>query len=294
MPDVGYTSPSGDDADHLMVMRSSLITMPEAGAAGVTMTWRLFDDANLPGDSVKAGIFSADGSTLLAESAVRTDISTQGEYTFSGGGFATFAPVNGASYQIAVIANDVSVNVVYDNVVSPAGTWRQDNDLSTFGPPMAFAALPLTTNDTRTAIGYMTYTSAAAGATLSGATPSGTLGTQTTATIGATTDQTTGNFYAVVDVAANMAGITATQIKAGQHAGGTAAIASEDAAVSTTTPSVGITGLTAGTLYSYAVVQNNANGDSNVLTGTFTTAAASPSSRPPPTRGPRMAVLLMT
>ena len=117
---------------------------------------------------------------------------------------------------------------------------------------------------------------AVSAATLSSPTPSGTLGTQTTATIGATTDQTSGTFYAVVDSAANLSGVTATQIKAGQKASGSAALAANSAAVSTTTPSAGVTGLTAGTLYSYAAVQNNSNGDSNVVTGTFTTAAATP------------------
>lgn len=107
---------------------------------------------------------------------------------------------------------------------------------------------------------------------LSAPTPSGTIATETTATVGATTDQTSGTFYAVVDSAANLSGVTATQIKAGQKASGSAALAANSAAVSTTTPSAGVTGLTAGTLYSYAAVQNNSNGDSNVVTGTFTTA----------------------
>jgi hypothetical protein len=111
-------------------------------------------------------------------------------------------------------------------------------------------------------------------ATLSSATPSGTLGTATTATLGATTDQTTGTFYGVVDTAGNISGITAAQVKAGDNNGDTAAVAASNSAVSTTTPSTGVTGLTADTAYSYAVVQNNANGDSNVLTGTFTTAVA--------------------
>jgi len=93
----------------------------------------------------------------------------------------------------------------------------------------------------------------------------------TTATIGATTDQTSGTFYVVVDTAANLSGVTATQIKAGQKASGSAALASGNASVSTTTPSVGVTGLAVETLYSYAAVQNNTNGDSNVVTGTFTT-----------------------
>jgi hypothetical protein len=111
--------------------------------------------------------------------------------------------------------------------------------------------------------------------TLSSPTPSGTLGTATTATIGATTDDSTGDdFYAVVDSAANLDAVTEAQIKAGQNETGSAAVASCMAAVSTSTPSCGVTGLTASTGYSYSAVQDNATGDSNIVTGTFTTGAA--------------------
>jgi hypothetical protein len=116
----------------------------------------------------------------------------------------------------------------------------------------------------------------AAAPTLSSPTPSGTLGTATTATIGATSDDSSGDdFYAVVDSAANLDAVTETQIKAGQNETGAAAVASCTAAVSTTSPSCGVTGLTAATGYSYSAVQDNATGDSNIVTGTFTTAAAS-------------------
>lgn len=114
-------------------------------------------------------------------------------------------------------------------------------------------------------------------ATLTSPTPSGTLGTQFTATLGATTDQVSGTLYTVVDSAANLSGVTPTQIKAGQKASGSAALSSGNAAVASSTQTIPITGLTPGVLYSYATVQNNTNGDSNVVTGTFTTAA------PPPT-----------
>lgn len=117
-------------------------------------------------------------------------------------------------------------------------------------------------------------------ASLSAATPSGTIGTATTATIGATTDQATGTFYVVVDTSGNLAGVTAAQIKAGQNAGGGAAFKSGDTPVGSTTPSVGVTGLVASTSYAYAAIQNNANGDSNIVTGTFTTASGSATSSP--------------
>ena len=118
------------------------------------------------------------------------------------------------------------------------------------------------------------FKEAAAGspATLSSPTPSGTLGTSTTATIGASTDQTSGTGYCVVDSAVNLSGVTASQIKAGQKASGSAALASGNTSVSASPFSISVSGLSVDTLYSYAVVQNNANGDSNVVTGTFTTA----------------------
>lgn len=106
--------------------------------------------------------------------------------------------------------------------------------------------------------------------TLSAPTPSGLLATDTTATLGCTTDTTSGTLYCVVDTAANISGITAAQIKAGHNNVDAAAVAANSGAVSTTTPSVGVTGLTTGTLYSDALVQNSGS-DSNVATGTFTT-----------------------
>lgn len=110
-------------------------------------------------------------------------------------------------------------------------------------------------------------------ATLSAPTPSGTLATQTTATIGATTDQASGTLYVVASATqAHITGITAAQVIAGQTSSGGAAPFSGNGAVSTATPSVGVTGLSGGTLYYYAVAQVTSGGNSNVVTGSFTTA----------------------
>lgn len=166
------------------------------------------------------------------------------------------------------------------------GILQQQNDNTTIGAEHAYKIVSATTAQTVAwtwtdtgikdtfAMVAVFKEAAAATATLSAATPSGTLGTTTTATIGATTNQTSGTFYAVTDSSGNLSGVTAAQIKAGQKASGAAALASCNVAVSTTTPSCGVTGLTAATAYAYAAVQNNTNGDSNVVTGTFTTAAA--------------------
>mgnify|MGYP000957642709 CR=1 FL=1 len=113
-------------------------------------------------------------------------------------------------------------------------------------------------------------------ATISSATPSGTIGTQTTATVGATTDTVSGTFYYVLSATqGHITGVTAAQIKAGNNSSGTAAQKSGSSSVISSTPSVSVTGLTANTTYYYAVVQNTTAGDSNVISsGVFSTAAA--------------------
>src|SRR3990172_3212696 len=115
------------------------------------------------------------------------------------------------------------------------------------------------------------FLSSGAAPTLSSPTPSGTLGTQTTATIGCTTDISSGTLYGVVDTD-SLSGITGAQVKAGTDASDGAVIWDGSGAVSSTTPSLGAAGLTANTTYNYDLVQNYGGG-SNVVTGSFTTAA---------------------
>lgn len=121
------------------------------------------------------------------------------------------------------------------------------------------------------------FTDGAAAATLSS--PTSTSITSTTATLGATTNQGTSgsnNAYAVWSTTNGFSGVTGTQVKAGQNAAGSTSGVSNSGAVAITSTAVSIpiSSLTGGTTYYYAIVQNNANGDSNVLTGSFTTSAA--------------------
>lgn len=165
------------------------------------------------------------------------------------------------------------------NLVESGGSGAVEGATAYFGSTATTGDDPAFFDDTGT-FAWVTQTVAvtpgsASPATLSSATPSGTLGTDTTATLGATTDVTSGTFYGVVDTAGNIAGISAAQVKAGDNNMDSAAVAACNDTVSDTSPSCGVTGLTADTGYSYAVVQNSAGGDSNVLTGTFTTAEAS-------------------
>jgi hypothetical protein len=128
------------------------------------------------------------------------------------------------------------------------------------------------------AVGYKS--AVAAPATLSA--PTSTNVTLSTVTVGASTDQTSGvgtnTGYVVFDVTANMSGIGSAQIIAGDNANDVAAVGSNNITISASPFTDAFTGLslTAGTEYTYAWVQTNDNGTSNVLTGTFTTPAANP------------------
>ncbi len=178
------------------------------------------------------------------------------------------------------VDQDASFTELFEGAVSAivvyAGASRTGSTSTSVGwADVSNNASPVTYYHNPIAIAFNIIASGGASpATLSSATPSGTLGTTTSATLGATTDQTTGTFYGVVDTAGNISGITAAQVKAGQNNASASAVSASSTAVSTTSPATAVSGLTAATAYSYAVVQNNVNGDSNVLTGTFTTAAA--------------------
>lgn len=91
-----------------------------------------------------------------------------------------------------------------------------------------------------------------------------------TLTASLTTDQNSGTLYYVIDETANMSGINAAQIIAGNNANDAAPAEAGSTAVSTTSPSVNDTGLTLGSgNYTVAFAQTNTNGLSNVVSDTF-------------------------
>lgn len=105
--------------------------------------------------------------------------------------------------------------------------------------------------------------------------PAGIIGTQTSATLSCTTISSTGTLYGVIDSAGNISGITVSQVKLGNNNGDSPSISSNTSSVVSFTPDVILSNLSNSTLYSYALVQSNVDGDSNLLTGTFTTDALS-------------------
>ena len=222
-------------------------------------------------------------NTLLSTSAIMAIYRVDGAVINLVGQTATFTPATGWNNINLQSPVSITQGVTYWLLLHANNSIRPVNG----GPQWACADFPSTFPalqdplDTESSVwsgsvqGFNIYADGTTGpsaATLSDPTPSGTLETQTTATIGCTTDQSTGTLYVVVDSAANMAGITDAQIIAGTNANDATPVFDGSGAISTTSPSVGATGLVANTAYAYAIVQVNDNGESNVVSGTFTTA----------------------
>lgn len=247
-----------------------------AGASESIGSLEFYFDSTYDGDAiVKLFIANASG-TILGITGVVTATASGGT-RWCGGSITPVSVVSGQNYYLGMYIAPTSCNGsgragVYRAGGSPTDSYLDSTSGTYTTPPSALSSLSSTS--AYSSIAIRGSTAAVIAPTISSAAPSGTLGTSTTATVGATTNQNTGTLYAVIaSSSASLSGITATQIKAGQLASGSAAPFSGNAAVSTTSPSVGITGLTGNTTYYYAIVQNNSNGDSNVInTGSFTTA----------------------
>ena len=122
-----------------------------------------------------------------------------------------------------------------------------------------------------TDLGFDQYVAAALTPDISAPSASNITGTFASADLGCTTDQNTGNLYVVVGTsAAQLTGITAEQISAGQIASGAAAFKAGNATITTTSPSMTIDGFAVSSTYYYALVQENENGFSDIITGSFT------------------------
>lgn len=109
-------------------------------------------------------------------------------------------------------------------------------------------------------------------------TPTGTLGTRTSATLGVTTDSASGTLYAVVSTVANDINNIPTNsgstVVDGKVFGGANAPFALNGNVTTTSPSLALSGITGSTTYYAALVQVTASGISSVVKTSFTTATS--------------------
>lgn len=207
---------------------------------------------------LNAGTFDTYFFSALTGSA---SISRQdaGVPTVLGSTFTT--PSNGAVVRVEM--RGATISVYYDDVLQ---TTRTDGTYS--APGRTFFSCNGSAHR---------YDDFATGSlpTIYGATPNYSVDTLTTATVACTTDDASGTMYVVVDTA-RLDGITQTQVKAGQNASSAAAVFAGNSAVSTTSPSVSVTGLSANTSYNYAIVQFS-GGNSNIWIGAFKTGIPVPS-----------------
>lgn len=161
MPNIGYETIGGTPRTLNGSARGMKITMPEAGAMGVTVTAYIEDSA--PGDSFRAALVSnVDDETILATSDIRTNISAAGWYAFSGGGLAAFTPTNGQIFSVVVGSDSAAnANMYHDgNAASPLDGWVAG--INTIEPFSTTG--PLGIDGSRDYSIYMTY-SVAGGAT---------------------------------------------------------------------------------------------------------------------------------
>lgn len=101
--------------------------------------------------------------------------------------------------------------------------------------------------------------------------PTGSVTSSSTATIGATTDEANGTMFAVVDTVTTTP--SAAELEAGQDGDGGAAIWDDSQAISSTgAKTFSVTGLAPNTEYSYFIGHKDAAGNfSNIVGGTFST-----------------------
>ena len=245
--------------------RVSFNTAPIAAVLSGTGTHIVIPNITSTGtvSSARAAVFD-DAGNLLAATAEFTP--TTGENRVA------------LASSVAITATDeyyIGVAVSTGELLMAGGTatWAVAYRTATF-PAIPDPVLPATdwTNFPLPNI-YVDGTTGSSAATLSNPTPSGTLETETTATAGCTTDTEEGDLYVVLSLTNNVSGASGAQIKAGQNSGSTSADFAGDAAVTGASPSVEFTGLAEDTLHYYAMVQETEEGFSNVLSGTFTTAA---------------------
>lgn len=155
MPDIGRTTVGVNTRGINSLGCNGLrITMTEAGAAGVTITAYIEDTAT--GDQFRACVIDdADKSVVVASSNIRTNISTAGWYTFSGGSLATFTPANATAYVIGVLSDSAAGAVIYEDDIGADGYAGQASAID----PLAFT-FDMEPDVNRDFSIYMTYTAA--------------------------------------------------------------------------------------------------------------------------------------
>lgn len=247
----------------------------------ITSTFTLAAGAASNGDDLLLGIVVRSGTNAGAGIGLVLGISTVKLASWD----KTLTETNISAAGLSITRGNSDVWTI--TVTFAAGTFTITNVTQNGGGALTFSGTTTTAlaaettlaagggfepfNNDSLYLAQFTGTGVAAGVTISAPTPSGTLSTATTVSLGCTTTASSGTLYGVIDTAGNISGITAAQVIAAQNNAGGAAAFSGNVAVSGSTPSLALTGLTPNTTYSYALAQVSGS-NSNVLTGSFTTS----------------------
>jgi len=121
------------------------VTMPDSAMVGVSVFAYVED--NVVGSQFRAALLhDADKQTVLASSAIRTDITTAGWYEFSGGTFAAYAPQQGQTFVIAIVSDSAEIASIYqDNVGLDA--WTASAFIISMDPLEVEPLVPATAED---------------------------------------------------------------------------------------------------------------------------------------------------
>lgn len=276
MPTLGNTA-APDTAVAYYRPRVKAVYVGQMPATGTLTNAHIYcDSSSVDPQEFSLGVFTANGSDYpddFVDAAIATATSTPGWKTVTLTGSLT----SGQHIWVGFVANPTTGDNtfrMYGLAAGASANVRQGNNVTGVYPdfPTPWANDDTTTQNQPAA--YITYSSGSSAA-ISNPTPSGVIGTQNTATIGCTTDQSNGTIYAVASTTqGHITGVSAAQVIAAQTSSGGPAPFSSNVAVGTSTPSTGLTGLASGTLYYYAIAQVTSGGNSNVISGSFTTASS--------------------
>lgn len=119
MADIGVTSIGVNDRDLSGAVRGQRVGPVPDSSAGVTISAYIANAS--AGAEFQAAIIATDGTTILAQSAVRTDIGASYSWVqFSGGTLASFDPT-GLTFDIVVASESASASIRFDDGASTGG-----------------------------------------------------------------------------------------------------------------------------------------------------------------------------
>lgn len=146
--DLGYVKIGASTAAMNLAMRGSPTTPIANSAAGISI-WAYISDTATGEEWTAALISNSDQQTILAESAVRTDISTAGWYQFTGGTLASYSLTNGTTVIPTIASESVASALIYYDAGSSGDGY---NDVITSVNPIVEVTPPMSSDSNKYSI----------------------------------------------------------------------------------------------------------------------------------------------